>query len=192
LPSCSVLSPTVSTEKRRRWRADRYRSNEERSRTRAGVRLLSRSDARGFGDRAVPSRYDNCSRHLWRAQRRARHLDPHRPAGGPGATRRSPHLLLVEGGEWYRVDPEAEAADFVDGVPRKAREVSFVAAPGGGFVQKRRPVPIDVALIACHGGPGEDGTLQGALDLARIRYTGPDQASSALGMDKFTFGAAMR
>src|SRR5690606_8366072 len=83
-------------------------------------------------------------------------------------------------------------ADFVDGVPRKAREVSFVAAPGGGFVQKRRPVPIDVALIACHGGPGEDGTLQGALDLARIRYTGPDQASSALGMDKFTFGAAMR
>src|SRR5690606_34612595 len=37
-----------------------------------------------------------------------------------------------------------------------------------------------------------DGSLQGALDLARIRYTGPGQAASALGMDKFAFGAVMR
>lgn len=79
----------------------------------------------------------------------------------------------------------------MDGVPRKAREVSFEAGPGGGFVQKRKAIPIEVAVIACHGGPGEDGTLQGALDLARIRYTGPGQAASALGMDKFAFGAAM-
>ncbi|MFP3915219.1 MAG: hypothetical protein ACLFWM_10110 [Actinomycetota bacterium] len=102
-----------------------------------------------------------------------------------------PTLYWTKRGEWYRVDPASEAADFVEGVPRKAREVSFVASPGGGFLQKRKPIPAEVAVIACHGGPGEDGTLQGALDLAGLRYTGPGQAASALGMDKFAFGAAM-
>ena len=29
-------------------------------------------------------------------------------------------------------------------------------------------------MICCHGGPGEDGTLQAALDLAGIRYSGSD------------------
>lgn len=100
-------------------------------------------------------------------------------------------LYWSKTGEWFRVEPDAEAADFVDGVPRKSREVSFVAAPGGGFIMKKKALVFDVAVIACHGGPGEDGTLQGALDLARIRYTGPGQAASALGMDKFSFGASM-
>lgn len=102
-----------------------------------------------------------------------------------------PALYWTKRGEWYRVDPASEAADFVDGVPRKAREVTFVASPGGGFLSRRKPIPIDVAVIACHGGPGEDGTLQGALDLVGMRYTGPGQAPSALGMDKFAFAAAM-
>lgn len=100
-------------------------------------------------------------------------------------------LYWSKTGEWFQVEAAAEAADFVDGVPRKAREVKFVAAPGAGFVIKKKPLALEVALIACHGGPGEDGTLQGALDLARIRYTGPGQSASALGMDKFSFGATM-
>src|SRR5690606_15840937 len=94
--------------------------------------------------------------------------------------------------EWFLVDATSEAADFVEGVPRKARPVTFVAAPGGGFVLKRKPLPIDVVVIACHGGPGEDGSLQGALDLAGIRYTGPGQAASAIGMYKFANGARMQ
>ncbi len=61
---------------------------------------------------------------------------------------------------------------------------------GQGFVAKK-PIPVSAVLNACHGGPGEDGTLQGIFDLAGIRYTGPGQAASALGMDKFGFGAAM-
>jgi len=94
-------------------------------------------------------------------------------------------------GDWYEVDPALEAAEFADGVPRKSRELSFVAAPGQGFIAKKRPLDIDAVLIACHGGPGEDGTLQGLLDVAGIRYSGPGQAASALGMDKLAFGAAM-
>jgi D-alanine-D-alanine ligase len=94
-------------------------------------------------------------------------------------------------GDWYAVDPGLEAADFADGVPRQARELTFVAAPGRGLMSRKRALGVDVVFIACHGGPGEDGTLQGLLDLAGIRYTGPGQAASALGMDKLAFGAAM-
>lgn len=94
-------------------------------------------------------------------------------------------------GEWYSVDPGLEASDFVEGPPRKSKEISFVASPGQGFVFKRKPLPLDAVVIACHGGPGEDGTLQGLLDLVGLRYTGPGQASSALGMDKLAFGAAI-
>jgi D-alanine-D-alanine ligase len=94
-------------------------------------------------------------------------------------------------GDWYDVDPGLEAADFADGVPRRSRELDFVATPGQGLISKKKPIGIDVVVIACHGGPGEDGTLQGLLDLAGLRYTGPGQAASALGMDKLAFGAAM-
>jgi D-alanine-D-alanine ligase len=94
-------------------------------------------------------------------------------------------------GDWFQVDPALEASDFLQGVPPKARPLVFVAAPGQGLVHKRKPLDVNAVLIACHGGPGEDGTLQGLLDLAGIRYTGPGQAASALGMDKLAFGAAM-
>jgi D-alanine-D-alanine ligase len=44
--------------------------------------------------------------------------------------------------------------------------------------------PVDVVFLALHGGFGEDGTLQGTLDLAGIRYTGSGALGSALAMDK--------
>lgn len=94
-------------------------------------------------------------------------------------------------GDWFEVDPDLEAVEFADGVPRKSRELAFVAAPGQGLVLRKRLLAVDAVLIACHGGPGEDGTLQGLLDLVGLRYTGPGQASSAMGMDKLAFGAAM-
>ena len=43
----------------------------------------------------------------------------------------------------------------------------------------------DRAFIALHGRHGEDGTLQGALELMGIPYTGPGVLASAVGMDKF-------
>jgi len=100
-------------------------------------------------------------------------------------------IYWSKAGEWYLVDRDLEASEFAAGVPAKARELSFQASPGQGLVLKRRPLAISAILLACHGGPGEDGTLQGLLDIVGYRYTGPGQASSALGMDKLAFGAAM-
>ena len=93
-------------------------------------------------------------------------------------------------GEWFQVEPSAEAADFIDGPPRKSRPVQLIPSVGHGFVA-RRPIATSAVLNCCHGGPGEDGTLQGLFDLAGLPYTGPGQAASAMGMDKLAFGAAM-
>ena len=95
-----------------------------------------------------------------------------------------------KGGEWFQVDPAAEASEFIEGPPRKARALRLIPEVGQGFVAKK-PILVSAVVNACHGGPGEDGTLQGIFDLAAIRYTGPGQAASALGMDKFGFGASM-
>jgi D-alanine-D-alanine ligase len=100
-------------------------------------------------------------------------------------------IYWAKTGTWHLVEPDLEAADFADGVPRKARQLSLEAEPGRGFISKKRPLGIDAVVIACHGGPGEDGTIQGLFDLVGIRYTGTGQAASALGMDKLAFGAAM-
>jgi D-alanine-D-alanine ligase len=46
---------------------------------------------------------------------------------------------------------------------------------------------IDVAFLVLHGPFGEDGTLQGFLELAGIPYTGAGVLASALAMDKVVF-----
>ena len=63
--------------------------------------------------------------------------------------------------------------------------------PKKGLFGKIAPYDFEVAVVCCHGGPGEDGTLQAALDLAGVRYTGPAVAPAALGMDKLAFGGVM-
>jgi len=104
-------------------------------------------------------------------------------------------LYWSKTGEWFEVEPSLEAEAFVDGVPRGASPLQFIAATGGGFMEpggrlgRSRPVAMDAAVVCCHGGPGEDGSLQAALDLAGIAYTGPTVAGAALGMDKLAFGA---
>lgn len=100
-------------------------------------------------------------------------------------------LFWSKTGDWYQTDPGMEAADFSEGVPARGRQLRFEAAPGGGFFLKKKALAISAIVNCCHGGPGEDGTLQAALDLAGIRYTGPDAAGSVLGMDKLAFGAVV-
>jgi D-alanine-D-alanine ligase len=51
---------------------------------------------------------------------------------------------------------------------------------------------IDVALPILHGPFGEDGTVQGLLELADIPYVGAGVAASALCMDKDLFKAVLR
>jgi D-alanine-D-alanine ligase len=108
-------------------------------------------------------------------------------------------LYWTKTGEWYRVDASLEAVDFIDGVPRGAQSLQLVTGgEGSGFVAgagrlgRTRPLPVDVVVNCCHGGPGEDGTLQAALDLVGVAYTGPGVAAAALGMDKLAFAGVVQ
>jgi D-alanine-D-alanine ligase len=67
--------------------------------------------------------------------------------------------------------------------------------PVAGIAASSPPMPVtherfveeegvDVALIAMHGPYGEDGTMQGLLELLAIPYTGSGVLASALAMDK--------
>jgi D-alanine-D-alanine ligase len=100
-------------------------------------------------------------------------------------------------GDWFEVAPTLEGGDFEDGVPATAQPLRLVVGPGGGFsvdakrLGRTRPLDLDAVVVCCHGGPGEDGSLQGALDLAGVRYAGPSAAGAALGMDKLVFGAVV-
>jgi len=56
----------------------------------------------------------------------------------------------------------------------------------------QKPIHLDVIFPALHGTFGEDGTLQGALELVDIAYVGAGVLGSALGMDKAVFKDVMR
>jgi len=53
-----------------------------------------------------------------------------------------------------------------------------------GLTRRARTVPLDVVVCAIHGTNGEDGTLQGLLELAGLPYTGSGVVASAVGLDK--------
>lgn len=63
-----------------------------------------------------------------------------------------------------------------------------------GMFKKENNVymPIDCAIIAMHGLNGEDGTIQGLLELADIPYTSSGVLGSASGMDKILMKAVFK
>ena len=100
-------------------------------------------------------------------------------------------------GEWFEVPTNAESSAFVHGTPAGAVPLRLMAGTGGGFFAQRggrfgakeQLVEVDAVLVCCHGGPGEDGSLQGVFDLIGVPYTGPNAAGALIGMDKLVFSA---
>jgi D-alanine-D-alanine ligase len=116
----------------------------------------------------------------------ARALDPDRYDVVPVAITREGRWLLadraraaLESGEW-------PTAFDVDGAPVRLAErrpglgSSVVRLESGG-----NPLgAVDVAFPLLHGPYGEDGTVQGLLELAGLPYVGSGVLGSAVGMDK--------
>ena len=123
-------------------------------------------------------------------------LDPERfeviPIGitkeGRWVTARDPAVLLQggpgEGGLTERrlAGMAAALPAALTGDPRAGGLVP--TGPPRAAVPAGEPVRFDVVFPLVHGPLGEDGTLQGLLELAGIPYVGPGVAASAVGMDK--------
>ena len=77
-----------------------------------------------------------------------------------------------------------------DHVPVTAGSADPSLAPRA--VLRSLAATIDVAFLVAHGPFGEDGTLQGFLELAGIPYIGAGVLASALAMDKIVFKDLMR
>jgi D-alanine-D-alanine ligase len=71
-------------------------------------------------------------------------------------------------------------------VPSEPTRHALVPLGGGAAV------PLDVVFPVLHGTCGEDGTVQGLLELADIPYVGAGVLASAVGMDKPTMKAVFR
>ncbi len=61
-----------------------------------------------------------------------------------------------------------------------------------GLFSRPRQARLDVAFPALHGTYGEDGCLQGLLELAGLPYVGAAVLGSAVGMDKIVMKAILR
>jgi D-alanine-D-alanine ligase len=93
-----------------------------------------------------------------------------------------------EGG-WYLQDSSAAAIAPASGASlsiAKGRRV--FAAPGRGLVVEAaggvEKLPCDLVFPVLHGTFGEDGTIQGLLEVADLPYVGAPVLGSGLGMDK--------
>ncbi len=102
-------------------------------------------------------------------------------------------IFWSKSNEFYLIPNGLEAQQFSNGVPREAEKLHLQLGEDPGFwhVAKRlgraRKFELDAILVALHGGPGEDGTIQSIFDIAGIRYSGPNARGAQLGMDKLAF-----
>jgi len=103
-------------------------------------------------------------------------------------------IYWTKTGSFFSVAVGVEAESFLDGVPKGSNEITLRVGDKGGFYEtgrKERLIELEAVVVCLHGGPGEDGTIQGVLDLAGIAYSGPSVAGAALGMDKWAFGSVV-
>jgi D-alanine-D-alanine ligase len=97
---------------------------------------------------------------------------------------------ITKDGQW-RSDPKFLEAEFPD-ILTNGSPVLLPAAPSenrliqvwSGTKSVGNLAKIDVVFPALHGTYGEDGTIQGLLDMANIPYVGAGVLGSSVGMDK--------
>ncbi|UGT42040.1 D-alanine--D-alanine ligase [Nocardia yamanashiensis] len=114
-------------------------------------------------------------------------LDPERYEAVPiGITRDGTWVLGT--GDVQTLAPQGRSLPAVDGTAGTTMALSVDPSRPGDLV----PVDgadtalgsVDVVFPVLHGAFGEDGTLQGMLELAGVPYVGPGVLASAAGMDK--------
>ena len=97
-------------------------------------------------------------------------------------------VAIDRDGRWYLQD-RAEQIERAAGGERlsvrRGEDRRVVVTPGDGLaVRGGRDLSVECVVPIVHGSYGEDGTLQGLLEMADIAYVGSGVVGSAVGMDK--------
>ena len=96
---------------------------------------------------------------------------------------------ITEEGRWLLVDSEKEIKEDTWRTGKKAAVLSPDATEKCLIVMEEgtvKKIPVDVVFPVLHGLYGEDGTVQGILELAKIPYVGCGVLASAVSMDKLS------
>ena len=98
----------------------------------------------------------------------------------------SPIIGVLKGGmsSERKVSLKSGAA-VADALRRRGHTVVEIDV-GPELPRQLREARVDIAWIALHGAFGEDGCVQGLLEIMRIPYTGSSAAASAMAMDKIS------
>lgn len=96
-------------------------------------------------------------------------------------------MNALQSGEMDRSNPAALLAE-----PSRRGLMRLEEKEPGHALTAFEVSQIDVVFPVLHGPYGEDGTVQGLLELADIPYVGAGVAASAVGMDKALFKAILR
>ncbi|MDF2751582.1 MAG: D-alanine/D-alanine ligase, partial [Gaiellaceae bacterium] len=99
-------------------------------------------------------------------------------------------VAIARSGRWSVEAEERRALGGESVVPTQSPVESLPVLAEGA--PARALGAVDVALPILHGPFGEDGTVQGLLELAGVPYVGAGVAASALCMDKDLFKAVLR
>ncbi|MBF9016470.1 D-alanine--D-alanine ligase [Oceanispirochaeta sp. M2] len=93
------------------------------------------------------------------------------------------HLIgISREGVWYLQNPPGEIEEILSIEEDSQQMLSVV--PGKGLSSNKGPIAVDAVLPILHGTFGEDGTLQGLLEIADLPYAGAGVGGSYLSMDK--------
>lgn len=101
------------------------------------------------------------------------------------SSRFQPFLIGIDyDGRWYlqqnpKVDPQTKRL-----VLQKSDSTLVKVSPGEGLFLDSEPLQLDAVFPVLHGTFGEDGTVQGLLEIAHLPYVGAGVLGSSLGMDK--------
>jgi D-alanine-D-alanine ligase len=126
------------------------------SKLRVGIILGGMSSEREVSLNSGRNVYDNLDRELY---------DP------------TPIFMDDNGRLWmipWQLVSQNTTVDIADHLERDARRLAY----------EDLGKEIDFAFISLHGKYGDDGCIQGLLEILKIPYTGPGVLASALGMDK--------
>ena len=106
-------------------------------------------------------------------------------SGNRGETRGFGRVAVLMGG-WSAERPVSlESGAAVLAALRRCGVDAHGIDVGRDVMIRLAAAHFDRAFIALHGRHGEDGTIQGALELMHIPYTGSGVMASAVGMDKW-------
>ena len=101
-------------------------------------------------------------------------------------------IYWTKDNNWYLLDSDLESTDFIENSINFSKELHLSLGKDNCFLYKRKKIEFDIFVNSCHGGPGEDGSLQGLLEIMDVKYTGPNLQTAQLCMDKYAFYSLMK